>query len=122
MEAQTPELIDYRQLETLVFLGPTDFLGFLGDVSEDVPVYLERIQRAIFSGNSEEIKASAHSLRGMLANFGCIGMTTALHHLEYEMNPVPDEASTICNGLEELWQKSVDAIHHWRLAVPEFAP
>ncbi len=122
MESQEPELINYRQLEMLIFLGSADFLGFLEDVCEDVPVYMERIREAILAGHPEEIKAGAHSMRGMLANFGCIGMASALHHLEYEMTPAPDEAAVICEGLDELWKKSFEAIKQWHLTVPEFAP
>lgn len=116
-----PPLLDLDQLENFVPLGLADYLDLLGDVIQDVPGHLEMIHSAIRDNDVPALNARAHSMRGMLANFGCIGMTGFLHRLEYD-GPVPPEfADTVHTELEILWQQSLAAIKEWETSVPEFS-
>jgi len=114
-------LIDPRQLETFIVIGVVDFLDLLGDVIRDVPVHLEYIKSAIEMGNRGELNNRAHSLRGMLAYFGCLAMTARLNQLEHQTICPPDQAVTTHTELLTLWQQSLNAIKEWEKSVPEFA-
>ena len=113
-------LLNIDQLDSLTVLGPDDFLELLGDVVQDVPGYLENIHSAIRDNNLVELKSCSHSMRGMLANFGCIGMTAYLHQLEYERVVTPDLADSTHAELQDLWDRSMAAIKEWEKTVPDF--
>ncbi len=114
-------LIDLLQLEPLAFIGLEDFLDILGDVVRDVPGCLENIRSAIHASDTAALKARAHSLRGMLANFGCIAMTARLARIEHLDSIDPAEAGAVHEELQQLWEKSHAAIKEWEKSVPEFA-
>ncbi|MEO8615591.1 MAG: Hpt domain-containing protein [Luteolibacter sp.] len=113
-------LLDFEQLEPFIEIGLTDFLDILGDVIHDVPEHLEKIHTAIRRGNSTELKSTTHSMRGMIANFGCIGMTSILRDLEYGAPLEPGQADAICSTLATLWQQSLSAIVDWQKSIPDF--
>jgi hypothetical protein len=106
-------LIDFRQLDSFIGLGTTDFLDILGDIIHDVPIHLEKIHCAILGGEEMDLKSRAHCLRGMLANVGCFGMMAVLHDLEYLETPSPGNADAVQLRLGDLWQKSLLAITDW---------
>jgi len=114
-------LLDINQLETFIDLGLIDFLDLLGDVTHDVPEHIAKIHSTIREGNETALKARCHSMRGMLANFGCIGITGYLHRLEYENAVSTKMADTVRAELEELWVRSFSAIKDWENSVAGFA-
>ncbi len=114
-------LLDISQLETFIDLGLTDFLDLLGDVTHDVPEHIMKIHSAILDSNEAALNSRCHSMRGMLANFGCIGMTDYLHLLEYEGNVPPALADTVRAKLESLWNRSLSAIKQWENSVAGFS-
>ena len=114
-------LINPRQLEPLAILGIKDFHEILGDVVRDVPGCLESLRAAIHAGDIAALKARAHSLRGMLGNFGCVAMTARLAQIEHLESIDPTEADAVQTELQQLWDQSLAAIKAWEKAVPEFA-
>lgn len=118
---ETP-LIDPPQLETFIVFGHADYLDLLGDVIHDVPGHLERLRTAISAGNPGEIRAAAHSLRGMLSYFGCVALTTRLADFEHQTAIPPEQAAPIHAELSGLWEKTLAAIKEWEKTVPDFAP
>jgi HPt (histidine-containing phosphotransfer) domain-containing protein len=106
-------LFDHQRLETFITLG-IDYLDLLGNVSHDVSAHLERIRAAIKEGKPTELNASAHSLRGLLAYFGCVAMTARLAQLENQETLAPDQATAIDAELHALWENSLAAIRHWQ--------
>ena len=114
-------LINPRQLEPLAILGIEDFHEILGDVVRDVPGCLDNLRAAIHAGDIAALKARAHSLRGMLGNFGCVAMTARLARIEHIESIDPAEADAVQTELQQLWEQSVAAIKAWEKAVPEFA-
>lgn len=113
-------ILDFDQLDTLAVLGFDDYQDLINDVIQSVPAHLERIQTAIRSGNSKQVGARAHELRGMLLSFGCAAMTRRLDSLEQHPVVDPDLASSLHSELTALWQKSIDSIRQWEKSVPEF--
>lgn len=124
MEPSTPEspLIDPRHLQTFIILGRADYDDFLGDMIVEVPAQLEHIQAAIQQQNPASFKTHTHSLRGILAYFGCVTMTTRLAQLENQECPAPELASPIHSELLSLWQSSLAAINQWANSQPDFSP
>ena len=114
-------LINPRQLEPLAILGIEDFHDILGDVVRDVPGCLKSLRAAIRAGDIATLKARAHSLRGMLANFGCVAMTARLARIEHLESIDPTEADAVQTELQQLWDQSLAAIKAWEKSVPEFA-
>ena len=114
-------LLDFRQLKPLAAIGIEDFHDLLGDVIQDVPNHLEKIRSAIHSADTSELKARAHTFRGMIANYGCIALAERLTRLEYHEAVVPAQAADIHGELLDLWDRSLAAIKEWEKSVPEFA-
>lgn len=115
-------LLDHQQLESFIDLGFDDYLDLLGDVIHDVPGHLAHLRAAIQQGDSRELNARAHSLRGMLSYFGCVAMTDRLARMEHHESVVPDQAAATHSELHSLWEKSLAAIKAWEKSVPGFAP
>jgi HPt (histidine-containing phosphotransfer) domain-containing protein len=113
-------LLDPKQLDVLVLFGNSAYHELIADVVADVPTHLSGIRAALEDRSSTELRAKAHSCRGMLSNFGCIGMTARLARFEHESLPPPTEAATIHAELETLWQRTLTAIRGWETTVPEF--
>ena len=106
-------LLDYAHLEPFIDIGLTDFLDILSDVIRELPCQLEQIRTAIAQGDHATFKTRAHSLRGMLANFGCLRLTTVLLQLEHGGMIQAERADAIHAELETLWQQSLTAIKVW---------
>lgn len=102
--------VDLRQLDQFICIGPSDFIEILGDVVADVSKHLVKMQASIKEGDLVDMKASAHSMRGMLSSLGCVGMTAMLHDLEYHQTPLPEDADAVHAKLDGLWQRSLTAI------------
>jgi len=117
-----PPLLDYHQLETFVVIGVADYLELLDDVIKDVPVQLAQIRVAMQQGNTQQVKARAHGLRGLVAYFGCVAMTARLAHLENQDQLSPEQAATTHGELLGLWDQSLDALRQWEKSLPGFAP
>jgi len=115
-------LLDFRQLETFVVIGVADYLELLGDVIKDVPVQLESIRSAIAEEDLSRLKARTHGLRGLLAYFGCIGMTGRLAELESQTSVLPEQSAVIHAELQDLWQRSLAALKQWEKSLPGLSP
>lgn len=115
-------LLDYHQLETFVVIGVVDYLDLLGDVIADVPGQLDQIRAAIEQGDELHLKARAHALRGLVAYFGCVGMSGRLAELERQEGIAPGQAAAIHAELDDLWQQSLSALKTWEKSLPGFSP
>lgn len=114
-------LLNHKQLDVLVLFGSKAYHELIADVVADVPTHLSGIRAAVEDSSQPELRVRAHSCRGMLANFGCIGMTERLARFEHESLPPAAEAASIHAELETLWQSTLAALHEWETTVPEFA-
>lgn len=114
-------LLDHKHLDVLVLFGSSAYHELIADVVADVPTHLSGIRAAVEERSYPELRTRAHSCRGMLANFGCIGMTARLARFEHETLPPAAEAASIHTELETLWQRTLTAIRGWETTVPEFA-
>ena len=115
-------LLNLRQLETFCIIGYDDYLELLGDLSLEVPARLEQIRAAIEHGDAVELKTIAHSLRGILAYFGCAALNERFAALEApDAVAPPEQAAAIDGQLQTLWQDSLAAIKAWEKSVPGFA-
>ncbi|MES2924315.1 MAG: response regulator [Verrucomicrobiota bacterium] len=120
-QSPIPNLLDFRQLRPLAAIGLEDFHDLLGDVIQDIPAHLEKIRTAIHADDTPELKARAHTFRGMIANYGCIALAERLTRLEYHDPLIPAQAAAIQAELQDLWDSSLAAIKEWEKSVPEFA-
>lgn len=111
----TPQLplLDYHQLETFVVIGVADYLSLLDDVIEDIPAQLAQIRDCMEQGNFPQVKARAHGLRGLVAYFGCVAMTTRLARLENQAEFSPETAASIHLELQVVWEQSLAALRQW---------
>jgi CheY-like chemotaxis protein len=116
-----PVLIDPRQLDTFIDIGSVGYHDILGDLIRDVPDYLNRIRDSIQAGDAEVLKGRVHSLKGILACFGCVAMTTRLAQLERQASIAPALASLLHTELQQLWENSLGAIKEWEKSVPAFS-
>lgn len=115
------QLLDHKQLDVLVQFGISAYHELIADVVADVPTHLAGIRAAIEESSYSELRTRAHSCRGMLSNFGCIGMTARLARFEHETLTPAAQAADIHTELETLWQRTLAAIRCWETTVPEFA-
>lgn len=122
MQQDNAPLIDIRQLDQFICIGPSDFLEILDDVVQDVAKNLEKIHSAILAGDPVEMKFGVHSMRGMLASLGCVGMTAVLHELEYGPSPPPGDAELVQSKLAALWQQSHSEIMDHARSIDGFLP
>jgi chemotaxis protein histidine kinase CheA len=120
--SSSENLLDTAQLDSFISIGYTDYIDLLSDVIQDVTTNLASIQMAIQQGNLADLKARAHSLRGMLSYFGCLAMTDLLKILEESSSLTPLQAAEIHSQLGPLWTRSLSAIKTWEKSVPHFAP
>ncbi|MCX6878497.1 MAG: ATP-binding protein [Verrucomicrobia bacterium] len=115
-------LIDTRQLDTFIDLGSVAYHDILGDLIRDVPASLEHLRAVIQAGDTAACKRRAHSLKGILACFGCVAMTARLAELEQqEGDAAPEHATPLHAELQDLWQRSLSAIREWEKSVPAFS-
>lgn len=113
------DLLDYHQLETFVVIGIADYLELLSDVVRDVPVQIEQIRAAIRQNDLSSLQTRTHSLRGLLAYFGCVAMTARLLQLENQASVEPGAADAIHRELTGLWDKSLAALREWEKTLPD---
>ena len=114
-------LLDRQRLATFIAHG-VDCIDLLDKVSYDVPKQLEHLGVALVQGNCPELHARAHSLRGLLAYFGCVAMAARLAQLENQSSVTPEQATVILAELQALWQNSLAAIHEWQHPLPAAVP
>ena len=117
-----PMLIDARQLDTFIEIGTVGYHDILGDLIRDVPDFLSHIRDSIQAADSAVLKRRLHSLKGILACFGCVAMTHRLAQLELQTHIAPELASPLHTELHDLWEKSLSAIKAWERSVPAFSP
>ena len=117
-----PPLIDCRKLEIFRILGMDTYRELLGDVILEVPAKLEHIRTAIEQDDFPECKLHVHALRGILAYFGCVAMTTRLAQVENQQGIAPELAAATCAELQTLWDNSLAAIREWENSQPDFQP
>jgi CheY-like chemotaxis protein len=120
MPPAEPMFIDTQQLDTFIDIGTVGYHDILGDLIRDIPDYLSHLRDTIQTGDAAALKRRLHSLRGILACFGCVTMTTRLAQLELHANIPPERASPLHAELHDLWQQSLSAIRAWERSVPAF--
>lgn len=116
---QTP-LLNLHQLEVFSVIGYDGYLELLGDLIVEVPARLDQLRVCIQQGKAIERKAIAHSLRGILAYFGCAAINVRFAALEELETVPPEQAGAIDAELQTLWQDTLDAIRAWEMAKPGF--
>lgn len=120
MENSPPNLLDHKQLDVLILFGSDAYHDLIADVIADVPQHLAGIHAAIVDANRPDLRARAHSCRGMLSNFGCVAMTARLGQFEHDPQPPVTAATDIHAELEHIWQSTLTALQEWEQSVPEF--
>ena len=115
-----PALIDSRQLDTFIDVGSVAYFDILGDMVREVPAHLETIRTFIEQGDIPAFNQRTHSLKGILACFGCIAMTDRLTRLERQNHVAPEMAAPLHAELQQLWEASLAAIKEWEKSVPAF--
>ncbi|MEI6654174.1 MAG: response regulator [Verrucomicrobiota bacterium] len=115
-----PMLIDTRQLDTFIDIGSVGYHDILGDLIRDVPDYLSHIRDSIQAGDADVLKRRLHSLKGILACFGCVATTTRLAQLEQQTRVDAELATPLHAELHDLWEQSLVAIQAWERSVPAF--
>jgi hypothetical protein len=107
------QLLDYAQLEPFVEIGFDDFRDILESMIEEAPVLLESLASSVQTGNATTGRAQAHSLRGMLLNFGCTVLAARLADVERApVFPGGDPAS-IVPELKTLWARTRAELEEW---------
>jgi HPt (histidine-containing phosphotransfer) domain-containing protein len=85
--------------------GDRALLACLANVfTEDAPQLVERLAEAVKSMRGDQIRAAAHALRGLAANFGAPSLTYTLRELE-ELG-ARDDTSRAKELLEEVCEKT----------------
>jgi PAS domain S-box-containing protein len=113
-------LIDSRQLNTFIEVGSAAYFDILADLAREVPIHLDNIRTLIEANDIPAFKHRAHSLKGVLACFGCVAMTQRIIQLETQNHVTPDQAAPLHAELQQLWQSSFAAIKEWEKSVPSF--
>ncbi|MEI6674114.1 MAG: ATP-binding protein [Verrucomicrobiota bacterium] len=116
-----PPLIDTQQLDTFIEIGSAGYHDIIGDLIRDVPEHVNHIRDAIHAADAAMLKRRLHSLKGILACFGCVAMTQRLAHLEQQAGITPALAAPLHRELHDLWEKSLSAIMEWERSVPAFS-
>ncbi|KAB2641818.1 MAG: Hpt domain-containing protein [Verrucomicrobia bacterium] len=115
-------LLDYHQLETFAVIGIADYLKLLAEVIEDIPHQMAQISASIQEGNVPQTRARAHGLRGLVAYFGCVAMTSQLARLEELGDFSPVQAAAIHADLQVVWEQTLAAINAWQQSLPSASP
>jgi len=110
------ELIDYAQLEPFVEIGFEEFRDILDSMVEEAPVLLQTLITAIETGDETTGRSKAHSLRGMLLNFGCNAMAVLLSGVERAPVFPGGDPAEIVSVLQTLWQRTRAELLDWAAA------
>ena len=109
----TPNLLDYEQLSIFIDVGLDEFRAIFQDVIEDVPKTLRNISNALAERDGETFRARLHSLRGMLLNFGCVGIAETLIGYEKATELPQIAPDALLQQLTGLWNATREALEQW---------
>lgn len=107
------ELLDLAQLEPFVEIGFDEFRDILDSMLEEAPVQLDALVASILSNNAAAGRSQAHSLRGMLLNFGCTAIADSLASVERSIDFPGGEPSSVVSGLQTLWTATRSELQDW---------
>jgi CheY-like chemotaxis protein len=78
-----PPAIDYEELEMLLGEPPEDFLAEMGpEFIIDTKMLLQTLHKAVQSGNTDQIRRTAHTLKGTSASLGMPVLSARSKELE----------------------------------------
>jgi len=107
------DLLDFDQLAVFAEIGLADFKEILDDMIADVPALLLKVKAALVEGNETAGRTAAHTLRGMLLNFGSAALASRLRMIEVGWLAAGENPVQTAADLDQCWLATRQALDAW---------
>jgi len=115
-----PAVFDHQGLFNSV-LGDQDLYNeLLGVFKEELPIMLNALEKAVQRGDMEQIRLSAHTLKGAAGNIGSPALlTSALEIEQLAVDAVPERTAAVAAVMERLRQQAQQFLNTAQDVQPE---
>ena len=116
--ANTSRLLDQSTLSALLSLGGEDDPGFARELvdlfAEEAPRLISSMRDAARRGDHDELRRSAHSLKGSSGNLGATSLASRAHDVEQRARASEtDGVETTIEEIAALSERVITALRTW---------